>query len=766
MDEAVKSSASGNESNAQISGAKIKGIGDFILILRDRWLLAITFALPLALGYVYTKSQGLELYRSSSSFRLIPPPAILNLQKVDRDQHVQGLIAKHLDGLNSQELKQNVVQRIKDSPELKSEMLAPFLKDGMAVDVGITISYSVSVSPPSEGRPRFTITSTARSPRGAQIIADVVQTEYEKLHKSRKSQQVENVRSILQVLLDKSLAEEERIASEQSSFKKKYDLPFLEDEKQNTAARKSQYQGEITTSKLQQIKINSLLRQILQIQVRIGSKEDSTSSQDVEDDIAVIKEFFEIDAIESFGSIPSLRKTLFDLERKRRDYEETGAGYLENHPRMIENARQVQMVKKSLNSEVRLAIEDLRDKHIQLTAQEKEFESAMSKVQEESRTLSEIEEKLKNLDRQLAVVTRTTDQIHNRLNDVRIEQALPSEQEEPLNKEQFAYLPGAPFTPDKAKIKKEGIMLGFAVFFIVPFLLEFVDNRVKSPWDVEVFIGRDLIAGIPKISEVEENQRPLIVGNDLDDGLTESFRSMFSRIQMNSSVDYPKTILVTSAIPSEGKSLISANLAYSCANHGKKTILIDFDLRRPGIHKFCNISNEKGLLSLINEANATGVDFSNLADRTLTQIHPNLFVLPSGGRTRAATELLESKEFDLVHKTLRLLADVIIIDSPPIGLFPDSLAMARKVEEVLFVTRYGKVSRKIVKTLLENLDETGARILGVVLNDLPQKKTPGYYYSGYYGYGYFRYKYYNKYYGRDSKDETRGANVGKDQKVT
>ena len=255
----------------------------------------------------------------------------------------------------------------------------------------------------------------------------------------------------------------------------------------------------------------------------------------------MIKEFFEIDAIESYGSIPSLRQNLYDLESKRRDYQETGSGYLERHPKMIENARQVQLVKQALNKEVKSAIEDLRDKHIQLTAQEKEFASAMAKVQEESRTLSEIE-KLKNLDRQLAVVTRTTDQIHNRLNDVRIEQALPSEQEEPLNKEQFAYLPGAPFTPDKNKIKRDGTMLGLAIFVIIPFLLEFIDNRVKSPWDVEVFIGRDLIAGIPKISEVEENQRPLIVGNDLDDGLTESFRSMFSRIQMNSLNDYPKTI--------------------------------------------------------------------------------------------------------------------------------------------------------------------------------------------------------------------------------
>jgi len=740
------------DSSSQGSGAKIKGVGDFLLILRDRWLIALTLSLPVALAFIYVKSQGLELYRSSSSFRLIPPPAILNLQKVDRDQHVQGLVAKHLDGLNSQDLRLNVTQKIKDSPELKSELLGPFLKDGIPINVGATISYSVSVSPPSEGRPRFTISSTARSGRGAQIIADVVQSEYEKLHKSRKSMQVENVRNVLQLLLDKSLAEEERISQEQSEFKKKYDLPFLEDEKKDTAARKSQYSAEITKSQLEQIRINSLLRQILQIQVRIGSQTDSTSSEDIDGDIALIKQFFEIDAIESFGSIPSLRKTLYDLERTRKDYQETGSGYLERHPKMIANARQVQLVKEALKEEIKTAIEDLRDRHIQLGAQGQEFSSAMSKVQEESRTLSEIEEKLSNLTRSLSVVRRTTDQIHNRLNDVRIEQALPSEQEEPLNKEQFAYLPGAPFTPDKVKIKRDGIFLGVAIFFIIPFLLEFVDNRVKSPWDVEVFIGRDLIAGIPKISEVEETQRPLIVGNDLDDGLTESFRSMFSRIQMNSLNDYPKTILVTSAIPSEGKSLISANLAYSCANHGKKTVLVDFDLRRPGIHKFCNITNEKGLLSLINSEQTDIQKLEELTQSTVAQIHPNLFVLPSGGRTRAATELLESNGFDRIHKVLRNIADVIIIDSPPIGLFPDSLAMARKVEEVLFVTRYGKVSRKIAKSLLESLDETGAKILGVVLNDLPQKKAPGYYYSGYYGYGYFRYKYYNKYYGRE-KDE-------------
>jgi succinoglycan biosynthesis transport protein ExoP len=291
------------------------------------------------------------------------------------------------------------------------------------------------------------------------------------------------------------------------------------------------------------------------------------------------------------------------------------------------------------------------------------------------------------------------------------------------------------------------------LFILIPICLEFIDNRVKSPWDVEVFIGNDLIGGIPKISDVEERERPLIVGNDLDDGLTESFRSMYSRIQMNSQTDYPKLILVTSAIPSEGKSLISANLAYSCANHGRKTILVDFDLRRPGLHKFCNLENSKGLLTLVNDVGQKGTELEKAVSDVLVEVHPNLFLLPSGGKTRAATEMLEHEDFTVVINLLKKNAEVIIIDSPPIGLFPDSLAIARKVDEVLFVTRYGKVSRKVVKSLVESIKETGANLLGVVLNDLPQKKTPGYYYSGYYGYGYFRYKYYNKYYGKSDAEE-------------
>ena len=128
---------------------------------------------------------------------------------------------------------------------------------------------------------------------------------------------------------------------------------------------------------------------------------------------------------------------------------------------------------------------------------------------------------------------------------------------------------------------------------------------------------------------------------------------------------------------------------------------MDFDLRRPGLHKFCDIENDDGLVSLINEASSSVENLGLALSKTVKEIHPNLFILPSGGKTRAATEMLEQKEFDLVYEEIRKLFDIIIVDSPPIGLFPDSLAIARKVDEVLLLQDMEKYQGKWLKTSLK-----------------------------------------------------------------
>ncbi len=739
MDDIQSDSFSQNKTNQ-----KIKGISDFILILRDRWMISLTLALPIALGFAYKSLNVPEYFASSSSFRLIPPPAIINLQKVDREQQLQPLVAKHQDGLNSQELRAQVVTKIENNPELKTEILSPYIQDGLNISVSGAISYSVSVS--GEGRPRFTISSNARSARAAMIIAREVQTEYEILHKSRANLKVESAKKTLEGLLEKELQKEVLIKKKMSELKNKNNAPFLEDIKKDNATRKSQYQSEITRCNIEQLRLESILSQVKILQINIENKRQKTST--IEERFELFSEYFKIDEIENYGDIPNLRISLFDLYKKRRDYQEIGTGYLENHPKMQSNARQIQDTYAKLNKQVQDAIFDMKNKQDQLTILANDFTLAMAEVQGEANSLSRIEDDLSTLERELQIVQSSTSQMQRRLNDVTIEQAFPQDQDDPLQKEQFASVPGGPYSPNKNDIHKKSLGIFLGIFFVIPFLLEFVDNRIKSPWDIEVFLGRELISGIPKISNILENERPLIVGNDLDDGLGESFRSMFSKIQMHSKSDYPKIILVTSAIPSEGKSLISANLAYTCANHGKKTTLIDFDLRRPGLHKIVNLDNDSGIIKIANKAISDPNYIKDNISRELKEIHPNLKMLSSGGKTRSVTELIEKKEFSNLISELKTISDVIVVDSPPIGLFPDALAFAKIADDVIFVTRYGKVARRVAKNLLNSIEETGTNILGVVLNDLPQKRSTGYYYSGYYGYGYYRYKYYNKYYGK------------------
>ena len=184
---------------------KNKTISEFLLILRDRWLLSVTLALPFSLAYVYNELQVPEMFQSSSSFVLIPPPQILNLQKVDRDQQVNGLISKHLDGLNSQELRMNVIARINENTDYKTELLAPYLSDGTPMKIQSIVTYNISVSSPSEGRPRFRINTQSRTGKGAMIIADLVQKEYDKFNSVKKTEQVQTAKDILELLLDKSL---------------------------------------------------------------------------------------------------------------------------------------------------------------------------------------------------------------------------------------------------------------------------------------------------------------------------------------------------------------------------------------------------------------------------------------------------------------------------------------------------------------------------------------------------------------------------------
>src|SRR6201999_3904850 len=126
--------------------------------------------------------------------------------------------------------------------------------------------------------------------------------------------------------------------------------------------------------------------------------------------------------------------------------------------------------------------------------------------------------------------------------------------------------------------------LGVGVFCAVAIGLSFLDDRVKNAWDIESFIGAHLLGIVPDLSGVPDAEKSTLVTTNQTTPGSEAFLSIYSSIKIQSKLDFPKTILVTSTIPGEGKTMISSNIANSFACHGKKVLLVDCDLRRPMLH--------------------------------------------------------------------------------------------------------------------------------------------------------------------------------------
>ncbi len=714
------------------NSARFRGVMDLLLIIRDRWIWGLVIALPISLLFAYKELNVPKLFISSSTFIFEPPKNILNLSPVERDDFSKQVLGQHVQRLQTTEFKERVLTSL--SNEEKESMLRPYRSLNAESNTNyipplfnLISNYDVSMG----GSHVPVITIQARSLHdgvGAGIIANKVQSEYPNHIKSRRNQVDTTAVAFLREQLEEMTQEEKNVDQKRDEFKRSKNIVSIETDREFIVSAMRSIKASISESKVEKLKIQTVLLQILR-----ASQEN--------------KNLFFIEDIASFRNVQQYRDRIVSLKHNLKKLE---LRYLELHPNILENLAETREFEGLLDGEVEMAIKTLEQKIVTISEREEQYQTELRKVQLESQKLDRIEIDYRVIEREREAKTALRDSMLKRINDIEI---LSEMDDSALRPGTPAGTPMTPVEPNPSQIIQKTIGVFFMAFFFIPIGLEFLDNRVKSPWDVEIFMGRDMLAGIPRISLVSETNRPLIVAQDLDESLVESFRGLYSRIQMNSDNIYPKSILVTSAVPSEGKSLLAANLAHSFANHGRKTLLLDFDLRRPGLHKICGLSNDRGLLTYVQELQANPSASLNMED--IPEVYPNLRLLPSGGKTRTATELLEKMAFTSLFTKLKREFDVILIDSSPVGLFPDSHALATKVDDLIFVSRYSKVGRRTAKTMLEKLDETGARILGVVLNDLPEKKSSSYYYNyGYYGYGYgyYRYKYYNKYYRDDNSD--------------
>lgn len=204
--------------------------------------------------------------------------------------------------------------------------------------------------------------------------------------------------------------------------------------------------------------------------------------------------------------------------------------------------------------------------------------------------------------------------------------------------------------------------------------------------------------------------------------LSLAFKQLRTNIEFSKIDKDIKTILVTSTKVGEGKSTTSANLAIAFAQTGKKVLLLDADLREPSQHLIFQTSNSGGVTLLLSQQ-------ITLKEAVLPTGVENLYLVPSGPIPASSTEMIRSERMSLLLEELKLVYDVIIIDSPPVLASSDAQIMAVQSDGVMMVVNSGKVKKEALIKAKSHLDMVKARILGAVLNNIELKKVSSYLYG-------------------------------------
>jgi capsular exopolysaccharide synthesis family protein len=214
-------------------------------------------------------------------------------------------------------------------------------------------------------------------------------------------------------------------------------------------------------------------------------------------------------------------------------------------------------------------------------------------------------------------------------------------------------------------------------------------------------------------------QPDLITQTDPRSPAAEAYRTLRTNLTF-AALDKPiETLVVTSAAPDEGKSIVLANLAVTMAQGERRTILVDADLRRPGLHEIFGIANDRGLTTMIVEERA-------LDDPPLIDIGvDNLYLVPSGPLPPNPADILGSYKMERVIAALKAQADIVLFDAPPVVAVTDAAVLGTKVDGLLLVVCAGRTRREHAQRARELLERVHVRVIGAVLNDAPRDVALG-----------------------------------------
>lgn len=333
---------------------------------------------------------------------------------------------------------------------------------------------------------------------------------------------------------------------------------------------------------------------------------------------------------------------------------------------------------------------------------------------------------------ELTDLRQRLDQLNDNLQDLRVESLKSTNSVTPVNQ---ARVPTSPVSPRTLFNTVLGALVGLVVAAGFVAVFEYLDDTIKSAADVSRITGFVTLGTIERFRQSgrRRNTAPdasapssqIVTGSEGYSPTGEAYRMVRTNLEFARSGRPNRTMLITSALPGEGKSTTSANLAMALAQTGRNVVLVDADLRRPSLHRVFDVPNATGLSTLFV------MDRPSLTGMLRPTPIETLMLLPSGPLPPNPAELMASERMEEIITLLTAEADIVIFDSPPLLSVADSVTLAARLDGVVLVVDAGRTRSGLLARAADLLNQAHARVWGVVLNRVKSKSSDGYYY--YYG---------------------------------
>jgi capsular exopolysaccharide synthesis family protein len=435
--------------------------------------------------------------------------------------------------------------------------------------------------------------------------------------------------------------------------------------------------------------------------------------------------------------IQSIKKTEVDLYKRISEYSKK---YGSEHPRMKAAQSELKALQERKSAEVKRIIESLKNEYQVALARESSLIAALEKQKGESLALNKKAIEYGVLKREAEGARELYDLLIRRFKETSVTEDIDTGNIRIIDRAEYAFKT----YPNSQRNFKLAIVMGLMLGLGLAFFIEYLDNTIKSPEEVEHYLKVPLM-GVVLDHEIKGGRRDsdqnkleeLVTISDPTSAVSESYRGIRTRILFSTTEAPPKSVLVVSAMEGEGKTVSSANLAVIMARTGSRVLLLDCDMRKPRLNTIFGCKRERGVSNLL-------VGECTIEDAVRRTDVQNLDMIPCGELPPNPSELLGSRAMQELLATLAYDYDRIIIDSPPVTAVTDAVVLSKAVDGVVVVVQAGRTERVIIRRAIEQMQSVNAHVFGVILNRLDASLTKYYH----------LYSYFYRYYGEDeSKQE-------------